>query len=92
MPAALLEQLLADQLLPRSDGQGVAASAAQSSLLALASVASTRRHLACAGRVCAQMVLEAGQSDRLQTLLRRIIMSSSGDEVRVVTCAARGLV
>ncbi len=89
VPAALLEQLLADQLLARSTGQAVAASATRSSLLALASVASTRRHLACAGRVCAQIVLGVAQRDRLQTLLRRIVRSSSGDEVRVITtCAA----
>ena len=83
--AALLEQLLADQLLAGG------AAAARASLLALSCVASTRRHLACTGRASAQIVLELGQRERLQTLLRRIIRSSSGDEVRVVTSARLSL-
>ena len=89
VPPALLEQLLADQLLARSDAQCVSASAARAALLALSSVASTRRHLASAGRVCAQVVMELDQRDRLQTLLRRIIRSSSGYEVRAVSVQRR---
>eukprot|EP01046_Picozoa_sp_COSAG06_P016275 COSAG06_NODE_1073_length_10819_cov_4.311847_8_plen_117_part_00 len=86
-PAALVEQLLYDQLLGRSDRTGATAGAARAaarSLLGLASVASNRRHLACAGRAGAQIVAQLGQRDRLPAFLRRIIRSSSGSEVRVV--------
>ena len=79
--AAAVERLLLDQLLPSGDPRPGAAGAAARSLLALTSVASSRHHLAHASRAGAQIVAELGQRDRVPTLLRRIIRSSTGAEV-----------